>query len=396
MTRMQTRTPLFLKVRNYVLEHIQHHKWRANDRLPTEAELAKQFDVSRFTVKKALDDLVTEGLVYRIQGKGSFVSPISTEENSYTVLEGSISASFKPIALLMPSIQGSLTANLLAGVEEQLTAQGYHVFFRATNNEQEQERLLLRECVQLGVKGVIIFPVDGESYSEDILRLTLNKFPVVVIDRYLRGLDTNCVCSDNVGGAYNATSHLIELGHTHIAYFGLRTRMTTSVEDRLLGYEKALIEHHIPIDYHLSLSEWSEENDEVSKGSPDYLSLIQRTFRTFFQENPNVTAVFAVTSEIGIAAIEAATELGIHVPEQLSVIFFDDYVNAFFSRIPPSCVVQPEKQVGVEAAKLLVSIMNNPLQERRKITLPTELVLRKSTARVRGNLTATFPLPHIP
>jgi DNA-binding LacI/PurR family transcriptional regulator len=123
----------------------------------------------------------------------------------------------------------------------------------------------------------------------------------------------------------------------------------------------------------------------VSKGSPDYLSSIQRTFRIFFQQNPGITAVFAATSEIGIAAIEAATELGIQVPEQLSVIFFDDYVNASFSRIPPSCIVQPEIQVGVEAAKLLVSIIDNPLQERRKITLPTELVLRKSTTRVRVN-----------
>jgi GntR family transcriptional regulator of arabinose operon len=390
MTRLQTRTPLFLKVRNYVLEHIQRHKWQANDRLPTEAELAKQFDVSRFTVKKALDELVEEGLVYRIQGKGSFVSPISVptsvDGNSYTG-QVSIPAAFKPIALLMPSIQGSLAANLLAGVEEHLTAEGYHVFFRATNNEQEQERLRLRECIQLGVKGVIIFPVDGESYNEEILRLTLNKFPVVVIDRYLRGLDTNCVCSDNVGGAYDATSHLIELGHTRIAYFGLRTRMTTSVEDRLLGYEKALIEHQMPIDYHLCLSEWPEEQDGLPKGPTDYLSSIQRTFRTFFEQNPDVTAVFAATSEIGIAAIEVATELGIRVPEQLSVIFFDDYLNASFSRIPPSCVVQPEKQVGVEAAKLLVSIMDNPLQERRKITLQTELVLRESTVRVRVNET---------
>lgn len=96
-----------------------------------------------------------------------------------------------------------------------------------------------------------------------------------------------------------------------------------------------------------------------------------------------MTAVFAATNSSGIAVLEAAEELGIRVPEQLSVIFFDDYEHSTLSRIPPSCVIQQDKEIGAAAAQLLMSVIENPLLERKQLTLPTQLVLRNSTAGVR-------------
>jgi len=381
MTQDTKRAPLYSQIRDYILEHIHQNKWQANDRLPTEAVLSEQFGVSRFTVKNALSELVKEGLIYRIQGKGSFISPtVSEHEDQAHPQERAVSAvnAFKPIVFLAPTIQSTLSSNILAGAEEQLSEHGYQMMYRSTRNDQETERQLLQECVRMGARGVMIFPVDGESYSEDILRLTLNKFPVVVIDRYLRGIDTNCVCSDNAGGAFDATSHLIELGHSNIAFIALHGRSTTSLEDRLTGYEKALSKHHIPVDHQRCLMELLFEhplNIEQTCSSSDMKPVV----RDFLERNPDVTAVFAATSGSGLAVLEAAEELGIRVPEQLSVIFFDDYEHSELSRIPPSCVVQQEKEIGTEAAKLLLSVIDNPLQERRQLTLSTRLVVRNST-----------------
>ncbi|MEK3722439.1 GntR family transcriptional regulator [Paenibacillus sp. FSL H8-0034] len=388
MIREAKRAPLYSQIRDYILEHIHQHKWQANDRLPTEAELAKQFGVSRFTVKNALSDLVKEGLIYRIQGKGSFISQsVADQDNISIPQERAVSAAgavgaFRPIVFLTPSIQSSLSANILAGAEELLSEHGYPIVFRSTRNDQEKERQLLQEYSRMGARGFMIIPVDGESYSEDILRLTLNKFPVVVIDRYLRGVDTNCVCSDNVGGAYDATSHLIELGHSNLAFVALHNRSTTSLEDRLTGFEKALTQHHIPIDHHRCLIElFSEHPPKTEQG--DTLVEHKSLVRSFLERNPDVTAVFAATNSSGIAVLEAAEELGIRVPEQLSVIFFDDYEHSTLSRIPPSCVIQQDKEIGAAAAQLLMSVIENPLLERKQLTLPTQLVLRKSTAQVR-------------
>jgi len=378
MSQQTKRAPLYSQIRDYILEHIHQNKWQANDRLPTEAVLADQFGVSRFTVKNALSELVKEGLIYRIQGKGSFISPTVTEHEDNTSLLETAVGTFRPIVFLTPSIQSTLSSNILAGAEEQLSAQGYQMICRSTRNDLETERQALQECVRMGARGVLIFPVDGESYSEDILRLTLNKFPVVVIDRYLRGIDTNCVCSDNAGGAFDATNHLIELGHSNIAFISHHVRKTTSLEDRLAGYEKALSKHHIPIDHQRCLIEFFDETP--LKAEQNFAERDMKFgIRAFLERNPDVTAVFAATSGSGLAVLEVAEELGKQVPEQLSVIFFDDYEHSELSRIPPSCIVQQEKEIGTESAKLLLSVIDNPLQERRQLTLPTRLVVRNST-----------------
>lgn len=370
------RVPLYSQIRDYILDQIHQNTWRANDQLPTEADLAKQFGVSRFTIKKALSELVLEGLVYRIQGKGTYIAGTvgDQHDNSPQLAEVSGGA-LRPIVFLSPSIQTSLSSSILAGIEKQLSADGYQVLYRASRNEQDTERQILQECVRMGVKGVIIFPVDGESYSEEILRLALNQFPVVVIDRYLRGVDTNCVCSDHSGGAFDATSYLIEQGHSNVAFVAVHGRTTTSLEDRLTGYERALAKHSIPLDHQRCLYELLE--DRQREDDPKETKAI---VRSFLERNSEVTAVFAATTANGLAVMEAAEDLGIRVPEQLSVIFFDDYLYSSLSRIPPSCVVQQEQAIGEEAAKLLLSVMDNPLQERRKIVLPTRLVLRQSTA----------------
>ncbi|MDF2713793.1 MAG: LacI family transcriptional regulator [Paenibacillus sp.] len=374
------RIPLYTRIRDYILEQIQQDKWRANDQLPTEAVLAGQFAVSRFTIKKALAELVEEGLVYRVQGKGTFIAPAVTEQTgaafSQEFADGSL---LRPVVFITPSIHSTLASHIMAGAELQFAERGYQVFYRSTQNDEEKEREILRECVRMGVKGILIFPVDGESYSEELLRLSLNKFPIVVIDRYLRGVETNCVCSDHVGGAYDAVTHLIEQGHTNIAFVAVNYKTTTSLEDRLAGYERALAKHHIPIDHQRCLFELLAGREQEGQRMET-----KAIVRSFLERNSGTTAVFAATVASGIAVLGAAEELGIRVPEQLSVFFFDDYEFSGVSRIPPSCVVQQETEIGVEAAKLLLSVMDNPLQDRKKVVLPTRLVIRQSTAALSG------------
>ncbi|WP_139990816.1 GntR family transcriptional regulator [Paenibacillus paridis] len=384
MTRSTKRTPLYSQIRDYILANIQQFHWQADDQLPTELELAEKFNVSRFTVKKAMSELVKEGLIYRIQGKGSYISQVVGEENRAIPLQAAEAgvSTMKLIVLLTPHMQSSLSASILTGAEYYLAEQGYQLIVRSTRNEQELERQLLVDSVRMGVRGVMIFPVDGETYNEEILRLTLNKFPVVVIDRYLRGVETNCVCSDNVGGAYNAVSHLIELGHQKIAFVVVHDRNTTSLEERIAGYERALSANHYPFGPRLACfeSEDPELTPEQREKQGDQLERMTLRIQAFLKQNPTVTAVFAATTYSGLATLQAAENLGLRVPEQLSVVLCDDFEHSGISRIPPTCVVQQESKLGIEAARLLLSIIDNPLQERKKLTLPTHLVVRQSTA----------------
>ncbi|PYI55567.1 GntR family transcriptional regulator [Paenibacillus flagellatus] len=375
MDKQETkRVPLYSQIRAYIVERIRLNEWSADDQLPTEAALAEQFDVSRFTIKKALSALVEEGLVYRVQGKGTFIAPAAAPSDLPHVEEPpGVPTVFRPVAFIVPSIQSPLASRILAGAEDVLSERGYHVLYRSTLNDAERERDILRDCLRLGVKGILIFPADGETYNEELLRLSFNRFPVVVIDRYLRGVETNCVCSDHVGGAYDAVTKLVELGHTNIGFVSVLNKRVTSLEDRLTGYERALAHHGIPVDYRRCLFETGEARREEGEDTDPRVLL-----RSYLSRNPELTAVFAATVSSGLALVAAAEDLGIQVPGELSVLFFDDYEYAELSRIPPSCVVQDERTIGAEAAKLLLSIIDNPSQERRRILVPTRLVLRQS------------------
>lgn len=340
--------------------------------------LAHQFGVSRITIRNALKDLVEKNLIYRIQGRGTYISIDATGE-PYMYKAESIDSTDsnrqndvsynkkKLVAYLIPRLNKMFSVNLLNEIEDGLSKHGYHLVFCKTHDSQETEEQILREVVQLGVEGIIIYPVEGKAYSEEILRLTLTNFPLVVIDRYLRGVDTNCVCSDNFQGAYKATFHLIELCHSKIGFISTRYQGTTSLEDRLCGYEKALSDHNIPIDYRLRLVELrlSDEN---------YRSQI----KTFLQQNRDMTAVVAANSEIGLQIMEVAGEIGIRVPEDLSVVLFDHEERLLPN--PPTYINQQEKSLAQEAVKLLLSTIENPTQKRCKIELPAILTVRSSTA----------------
>lgn len=377
-SKQGSRTPLYRQIKEYVRNQIEQSVWLANDKIPSENEMAGQFKVSRITIKNALQELIEEGLIYRIQGKGTFVAqdklgepPVYRPEKR----QGDLT-----VAFLMPRIDNRFTANLLHGIENQLAEEGVNLLFRTTGDSQETEKELLNQIVRSGVNGIIIYPAQGQSYNEEILKLTLNEFPVVVVDRYLRGVETNYVCSDNVTGAFEATEHCYRMGHRRIGFISTHVEGTSSIEDRLTGYEKALSENGILIDRYLRLTdlESKQVNRILQDGASDPAS--KERIVQYLERNPELTAVIAVNSSVGLTVMEAAKQLSRRVPEDLSVVFLDDYELSAFSAIPPTFVNQEEYTVGREAVKLLVSVMNNPKQKRRKIVVPTRLVVRASSS----------------
>ncbi|REE66969.1 GntR family transcriptional regulator [Paenibacillus taihuensis] len=360
------RVPLYTQIRTFISDQIAQGKLKPGERLPSENELAEHFGVSRITVKGALSTLVEEGAVYRIQGKGSFVAdgPQSKEPALYPTGAPLVKPrKMKLISLLIPSLKTAYMVNLVKGVEEAAALGGYRVIVSMTHESVETECMLLAEADEFGVDGVIVYPVEGESYNEDILRMSLRGYPIVVIDRYLKGLETNCVCSDHFGGAYEATNHLIQSGHTRIAFLTAPAKGTSSMEDRLDGYRRALADHGIPSDPRLVFT----NTDPIQ---------IER----FLRESTDVTAVFALNSSLGLKVMAAAERLEFAIPEQLSVIFFDDLEHSSRWAKRPSCILQQEEEIGIQATKLLLSLAENPEQERKKIVLPPRLVAGGTTA----------------
>jgi len=380
MSQSKVRVPLYNQIRQYVVDQINKDIWKPGSRLPSEAELAKQFNVSRVTIKTAITDLMNSGVIYRIQGKGSFVSEGVSGEPVVYKPNKEAKLGTKLIAFILPAIISSFRTKLLEGIERELSDKGYKLLYCSTMSSQEEEKRVLNEMTALGVSGIVIFPVDGESYNDQILRLKLSHFPFVVVDRYFRGIETNSVCVDNIEGGRLATDLLLSLGHRQIGLISTRITDTTSIEDRVAGYEKALSEYHIAVDHRLRLTNLNATDlDAILKeGQADPGSLEE--IIAFIQSNPAISAIFAVNLSVGLTIIQAAESIGLRIPDDLSVVFFDQYEMADFAKIPPTCVIQNADEISKAAVELLLSAIRNPYGETRKVELVPKLLIRESCA----------------
>lgn len=364
--------PMYKKIETYIIDQIRNENWKPRSRIPSENELAEQFGVSRITVKNALTALVEKGVVYRLQGKGTFVSDHNPEEILSMTADDKGALKSPTVGFLLPRLDNRFTANLLSGIEDTLSENGYQLLFAKTNDSQENEILKIHEMKQAGVKGLIIYPVEGEHYNNEILSLTLNRFPLVLLDRKLKGVDTNSISSDNYEAGIQAVQHLYELGHSQIGFISTLAEGTSSIEDRLHGYEKALEDHHILIDRGMQMTKLT-----MTSSDEEVIGMIQQ----FLQANPQMTAL--LSSNFSPHVIQAALQIGISVPEELSVVFFDDVEFPDFCIIPPTAVVQQELELGREAGRLIMEQIEDQKSEYQQIKLPTVLVPRQSTAKIR-------------
>ncbi|MFC5407143.1 GntR family transcriptional regulator [Cohnella soli] len=366
MKETSKRTPLYAQVRDYVIDHIRSGKWRAGRKLPSETQLSKQFDVSRITIRSAMAKLVEEGIVYRVQGRGSYVGQYAGEKEPIRYAKPDLDKDgLHLVALILPKMRGNLMTRLTSGVEAGLDGSRYRILLMTTDYSQAKEEEKLREAVQAGAQGIIIYPSDGQTYNEGMLRLSLDRYPIVVLDRYLRGVETNCVCSDHYTGAYEATEQLLRQGHRRIAFVSPACAGTTSLEERLEGYRQALNDYGVIFDKSRVLERGEQEEIEA-----------------FLKDKTDLTALFGANEEIGLNAIRAAEKIGKAVPERMSVIFFDDYDHSGDARIPPTCITQQGERIGREAANRVLSLIEDPHQSRVMIRVPTRLIVRGSTAPV--------------
>lgn len=232
------------------------------------------------------------------------------------------------------------------------------------NLESEDARLKL--ITQKLVDGVIIHATEPNlKIIEDLEKLDI---PFVVSGQF--GTDVAkkwySVSSDDFGGAFKATSYLISLGHSRIGFIGQNSyRMAGSLE-RLDGYKKALEAKLIAF-----------ENELVVNGDYTMESGFQGTLQLFKNQQPP-SAIFAANDQMAIGAMKAARILGLKVPEQLSIIGFDDMATSSFIFPSLTTIRQQNYEIGSLSVKMLIDLLNNQEPETKQIILPTSLVERDS------------------
>lgn len=354
-------TPLYIQIKKHIETQINDGIYKPHDKLPSEAELAKKFNVSRITSKNAIARLVEEGKVYRIAGKGSFVKEesISDErqiENNQSLIDPQDKTKF--IGLVMPEVVERHSSTLLSEIESAITDLGYSLIFTQSHHNTDREIKAIETMLQHNVEGLIIFPIDDETYNEKILQLTLNKFPIVLIDRYLKGIETAAVYSDNFQGAYQLTKILLDNNHKRIGLFTPPKFNTITIDDRIKGYEQALVDANIPIDRTIWFTDIYEDNH------------IDKTV-DFLQKNPDITSIFAMNAYVAKIAVKAARKLNKNIPDDFTIVSFDR--DQELDIYPIYTAQQNSTQIGKKAVELIQAQINKEKTE-NQIIVPVEVL----------------------
>ena len=270
------------------------------------------------------------------------------------------------VALVIPDITNPYFPEVARGVQDVAEENEYSVILCNTDRVRGRELRFLKALRGQWVDGLILNP--SEVTFGDLQDLQDAQIPVVLIGSQIDHPDLDVVMVNNVQGAYDAVSHLIDLGHRRIGLVGGQ-RAASSGEQRFQGYIRALADHDIPVD-----EEIITEGRFTREGGYESMK------RLLALQSPP-TAVFASSDVMAIGALMAIQEQGLQVPNDVSLVGFDDIAEASTTTPKLTTVSQPKYQTGEVAAQLLFDRVEGASPgERQKIVLSHQLVIRDSTA----------------
>jgi LacI family transcriptional regulator len=268
------------------------------------------------------------------------------------------------LGLVLPDSANPFFAEISRSIEDEAFNKGYSVFLCNTELDTQRELFYVDVLSKKQVDGIIFVAAGDQADSLDFL--AREGMPVVMIDRNLPNVEVDAVLTDHQMGGFLATRHLLQLGHTRIACIAGPSSITPSAE-RITGYRNALEQANIPYDEKLVI-----RGDYHSQSGMDITHFI-------LQMDPRPTAIFALNDLMALGALRAAAEDGCSVPGDLAVIGYDDLELSQFTNPPLTTIAQPKKEIGLQAVSLLVDRISQNSRPPRRLVLPPELIVRRST-----------------
>jgi GntR family transcriptional regulator of arabinose operon len=366
--------PLHAQLLNQLRHLILSGKWAADARIPSETALQRQLNISRSTIRQALSNAEVEGLVTRVPGKGTFVSPTISARRSSRL-----------IGYVTDDCCSRMQSRVLTGVQDVAAANGYRVLFGHSNASVASEDLLLDQLVfEDQVAGILIWPVMRDGPSGRLAELAgQGIMPVVVVDRTIDGLSSDFVTSENYLGARYAVRHLLELGHREIAFLSRPILFLSTIAERLRGYQDAMQSAGVqPLEPMLvghaieELGTRSMLRDSGAALEHDIDAIAEHLDSA---ERPS--AIFAANDIMAIQAMKVARMLGLSVPTDLSIVGFDDdvFLTSLLD-VSLTTVAQDAQRMGQRASEMLVERIQGYDGATREERLPVQLKVRDSTA----------------
>ncbi len=328
-------------------------------------DIAKKTGLSITTISRVLNGKAEQ---YRISGKSKQKVLKAARQLNYMPNQVAVNLRLGKsltIALIIPSLTNPFFAGIASAINSELRSLGYITILGDSDEKPETEEHILKQMVSRRIEGLIIAPC-GEEW-EHIKRHYDQGLPVICIDRYFENTGLPYVSTDNYYGAYEATRHLIENGHSNIACIqGVKQSIPN--KQRIKGFLDAMKE--------AGISSYSITGDafNVQNG---YLET-----KLLLRKNVRPSAIFTLSNTIAMGCMNALKEELLKIPDDVSLITFDNHPYLDYLATPLSCVAQPVDNICKIAIKFLFTQLNKSEMVTQSVLLKPEIKYRDSVKRL--------------
>jgi DNA-binding LacI/PurR family transcriptional regulator len=353
--------PQYFQLQTWLFEQIEQGVFKPNDKIPTEEELAQLTGLARATIRQAIQNLVNMGYLVRKKRLGTFV----LHDQQFIEKKAMV-------GILIPDIRTGYAPILARGAEDEASRSQYSLILCNTDDLFVKADYHADRLIEIGIRGVIFVPTaaNDEKNLQIISKFTRKNIPVVLADRTVSADNLDYVTTDNFNGAYKLTKYLIEKGHRQI---GITLSDNFSTENqRLAGYKKALLDNNISID---------ERIIKIHHG-PYAEKPYMKIAKSFLKDKDNITAIFAGHDSIAYIIYSVAEEMGLRIPNELSIVGYDDLRPTCSHIVSLTTMHQPIYEMGQESMKLIMRKISGEVKKSQKMILSSVLKERESVAQI--------------
>ncbi len=326
-------------------------------------DIARELNISASTVSRALSDhpalkKETKEMVQALAEKWHY------RPNAMAV--NLLRQTSSTIAVIVPDITSHFFSAAVTGIQDIMASSEYNIMICLSNESYEEEALIIKNLSKVHIAGVLVAPSSTTRKFDHFRKLQRNDIPLVIFDRDCKGLEAHKVLVDDYSGAFEAVEYLIKTGCRKIAHITGASHLSTN-DHRLKGYTDALKKHNLPVleEYIINAKGFGHE-DGIA---PTELLL---------KSNNVPDAIFAVNDRLAVSAMRTAKKHKFRIPEDISIIGFDDEPHSSYFTPALSTVWQPVYSMGMLSARILLHEIENEEEstEFRHEIFKTELVFR--------------------
>ncbi|MDF2964545.1 MAG: GntR family transcriptional regulator [Paenibacillus sp.] len=357
--------PKYMQLKHEILSWFQSGRLKPNDQMPTEHEIAEMFQMSRQTVRQTFGELEKDGWLQRVQGKGTFVSSPQNRKNQ----------DVQTIGVITTYISDYIFPHIVRGAEAVLRNRGYRMLLSSTDNDKSKELESLQMMMSQPLSGLIIEPTksaEGNPNLSCYLELDYKKIPYLMINERYSEMNCSYIKVNDEAGGYKATEHLIQWGHRRIVGFFKMDDLQGV--NRLKGFIRAHHDLEVPL-LPQSVVHYTT-GEKFTKPYEQALSMLNAPA----EERP--TAFVCYNDELALHVLEAVRQAGLSVPNDISLVGFDDSSLATATEVKLTTLTHPKTDLGIRAAELLIDKIEGKEDTPENHIFEPELVIRDSTQKI--------------